>query len=157
MGRVIQVGEEAFKGDFELIPNGTKLRMSVYDIDVVPVKSGANAGKEQIDLTVKVTEEGPYRGREIRYNKLPLYDSKGAWSLVAFAEAVGWKTEKGQGVEVPDNVREVLGTEFIGKVGVGQPDQQGRVFNRVNGYQALKGGSTPAPAEEKAAKSWDEL
>lgn len=161
MARVVQVGDGAFGGNFEPIPVGTKLKVAVYEIEVVKVKSGDNAGKDQIDLTVKVTEDGEYKGREIKYNKLPLYDSKGAWALVAFAEAVGWKTEKGQGVAVPDDVSDALGTEFIAKIGqqasqkIDPNTNQPYMNNRVTGYAKLKagGGSTP-PAEKKG---WGDL
>ena len=155
MGRVIPVGDAAFGDSFEAIPVGTKLKVAVFDISETAVKSGENAGKPQLVVNFKVTEEGPYLGREIRYNNLPLYDGKGAWALVAFAEAVGWATSKETGVDVPDNVSDVLGTELIIKVGI-RSDQQGNVYNRSAGYHKAGTGTTK-PVVKDAAKTWGEV
>lgn len=159
MARVIKVGESAFSSDFTPIPVGTKLKVSVFDItEGVTGPNSQNPGSPQFVFTAKVTEEGEFAGREIRYNYISLDpNAKGAWALVAFAEAVGWPTEKGQGVSVPDDLTEVLGTEFIAKIGQ-TTGQDGNIYNRVTGYAPLRkgGGGTPPPAE-KAAKSWTEL
>lgn len=154
---VVQVGKVE-SSTFTPIPVGTKLKVSVFDISRVPVKNGPNAGKDQLDVTVKVTEEGEYFGREIRYNKLPLYAGKGAWALTAFAEAVGWETSKdAEGhtlVDVPDNLQEVLGTEFIGKIGQNTSNKenpetgQKYINNQLSGYAKLgTGGAKPAAAK----------
>lgn len=161
---IIPVGDDAFgNGSYEPIPVGTKLRVSVFEIEKTTVQNGDNAGQPQFVFTAKVTEDGAFKGREIKYNYVPLYAAaKNAWSLVAFAEAVGWKTEKGAGVDVPDNLAEVLGTEFIAKIGqtnsqktnpeTGQP----YVNNRVTGYQKVKGDGAPStPSTEPP--SWGSL
>lgn len=157
MGRVISVGNEAFQGgNFTPIPTGTKLRMSVFDIQETVGKS---SGKPQFVFTAKVTEDGEYKGREIRYNYITLDGAaKNAWALVAFAEAVGWPTDKNKGVEVPDNLNDVLGTEFVGKVGIStdQNDPE-KKYNRVTGYSKIgKGGATP-PQPKQEAVNWGEV
>lgn len=151
----VRVDEEAWgnSGEFTPIPVGTKIKVSVYDLTKVKVKTGDNAGKDQLDLTVKVTEDGPYKGREIRFTKLPLYSSRGSWALVAFAEAVGWHTEKGVGVDVPDELSDTLGTEFTAKIGQ-RTGTDNNIYNTVTGYAKLKsGGGTPEPAKKK----WGEV
>lgn len=162
MGRVVQVGEEAFGStDFEPIPAGTKLQVSVFDIEETTVQNGENVGKPQFVWTAKVTEEGEYKGREIRYNYVPLFaGAKNEWVLVSFAEAVGWKTSKESGVEVPDNLRDVLGTELVAKFGVTtsqkiNPDT-GKPYlnNRVNGTAKIKEGKGTPKAEKKG---WGDL
>jgi hypothetical protein len=162
---VIQVNEKAFEGqgEYEPIPVGTKLRVSVFDIDkTVTGPNSTNPGKDQFVFTAKVTEEGAYNGREIRYNYIPLYPEAGnAWSLVAFAEAVGWKTEKGKGVDVPENLKSVLGTEFLAKIGqtnsqkINPATDKPYVNNRVTGYAKLSGKPTPKPDDEQV--SWDDV
>jgi Protein of unknown function (DUF669). len=158
MGRVINVGSESFKGgEIKPIPQGTKVQATVYAIEEVAVKTGDNAGKPQLDVTFKVQEPGqPYNGREIRFQKIPLYDNNAAWKLVTFAEAVGWKAEDGKGVSIPDNIQEVLGTQLTIKVNEKTPDAQGRVFNEVGGYAKADttGGSVVA---SNATPSWGAL
>lgn len=159
MARVIKVGEDAFGSDFTPIPVGSKLKVSVFDIkEGVTGPNSQNPGSPQFVFTAKVTEEGEFAGREIRYNYISLDPkAKGAWALVAFAESVGWPTSKENGVELPDDLTEVLGTEFIAKIGQ-TTGQDGNTYNRVTGYAPLRKGGVPAtPPAEKAAKSWTEL
>lgn len=151
MSRVIQVGTEDFGNtEFKNIPVGTKLRASVFDIEETTSKEG----KPQFVWTAKVTEDGEFKGREIRYNYVPLHDgATNKWVLVSFAEAVGWPTSPDKGVEVPDNLRDVLGTEILITVGERTNNQTGVVYNRVTRTAKIKaGGETP-----KAKKSWGEL
>lgn len=166
MARSIAVDDKAIEsnGAFTPIPDKAKLRVSVYDItETVVKKDGPNKGKAQAEFTVKVTEEGEFKGREIKYNYLPLYAGAGnAWFLVAFAEAVGWPIDKDtKSVEVPDDLRDVLGTEFIATIQqvpsqklnpeTGQP----YINNRVNGARKIKaGGGITDPADKPA---WDKL
>jgi hypothetical protein len=154
MGRVINVGDEAYGkgGDFKPIPMGTKVQATVFAIDEVPVKSGPNAGKSQLDLTFKV-QGGEFNGREIRYQKVPLYDGPGAWKLVTFAEAVGWPHKP---VSLPDNLQSVLGTVLTIKVNEKAPDSQGRIFNEVGGY-AKATGEAGSVNTDAAAPSWGAL
>lgn len=159
MGRVINVGDDAYgKGDFKPIPSGTKLNVTVFAIEETTVRSqsSANFGQPQLDVTFKV-QDGEYAGREIRYQKIPLYDGPSAWKLTTFAEAVGWKAGKGSGVELPDNVADVLGTALVIKVQEDAPNGKGQVFNSVNGFApAGVGGSTEAQSSA-SVPSWSSL
>ncbi len=165
MGRVINVGEAAYSGsDFAPIPHGSKLRATVFAIEEVKVKSGENAGKDQLDLTFKIQQDFPYtdengksynaKGREIRFQKIPLYDSKAAWKLVSFAEAVGWPTKPS--VELPDNLQSVLGSELIIKINEDAPNAKNQIYNSVGGY-AKADGVTSTVSAEAAAPSWGAL
>jgi hypothetical protein len=152
----IKVGKEAFGNS--LIPVGLKLRMSVFDFEVGQVGSGPHQGEDRLQVTAKVTEDGEYKGKEIRYNNIPLYsDSKTDWVLAAFADAMGWKVDKDNGeIDLPDSFQSILGTEFVGKVGQRTNAQNGNVYNQVNGYAPLgKGGGGGQPAPKKA--SWDQV
>jgi len=171
MSRVIAVGDDAYgTGKFYPIPVGAKVRVSVFDIEEgVTGPNSAKPGSPQFVFTAKVVEDYEFsgvdedtyeeftanaKGREIRYNYISLDpDAKGAWALAAFAEAVGWPSEKGKGVEVPDNVKEVLGTEFIAKIGQNK-GQDGNIYNRVTGYAKAKLGGGQPPAEKKG---WGDL
>ena len=171
MVRIIGVDDKALEGsgDFDPIPDGTKLRVALFDIEETTVKSGDNAGKPQAMYTVKVVEDGPYKGREVRYNYFPLFaGAKNAWVLTAFAEAVGWKVNRegeNKGVELPDNLKDALGTEFIAKFGTTESTkinpETGKPYinNRVTGTRKIRagggGGGTPEVAGGKPA--WDSL
>lgn len=156
MGRTIQVNPENFGSSNDPIPLGERLKVSVYDIDEAVVKSGDNAGKPQLVLTVKVTEPGPYQGREIRYNNIPLYAARNAWTLVAFADAVGLKTDRDSGnVELPDNIGDLRGKEFIAKMGH-RTGNDGNIYNTVAGYAKIKSGGTETQTPT-TTKKWSEL
>jgi Protein of unknown function (DUF669). len=156
MSRVINVGQEAYKGgDYTPIPTGTQLIATVYAIEEVPVKSGPNQGKPQLDVTFKV-QGGQYNGREIRYQKIPLYDGPAAWKLVTFADAVGWDTKPA--VQLPDNLQSVLGTSLMIKVREDEPNAKKQVFNSVTGYAKANGSAaTAAAASPTATPSWGSL
>lgn len=175
-GRVITVGEESFgnNGSFAPIPNNTKLKVSVYDIEEgVSGPNSKKPGAPQFVFNAKVTEDyswvdpekGPQnaKGRELRYNYIPLDAGAGnAWALVAFAEAVGWPVDaSNKSVTVPENLREVLGTEFVAKIGQTQSQKidpetgQPYVNNRVTGYAKVKAGG--GGITEPAVKSWSDL
>lgn len=164
MARVIAVGQAAFEGqgDFTPIPAGTKLKVSVYDVkEGVAGPNSKNPGSPQFEWTAKVTEDGQFKGREIRYNYVPLDPNVGhAWNLSAFAKAVGWKTDSGKGtVEVPDDLSDVLGTEVIAKVSQTPKDDQDRIFNRVDRVFPLPkgGGGGGGGITEKAKPTWNDL
>jgi hypothetical protein len=165
MVRSIGVDDKALEGgNFEPIPDGTKLRVSLFEIEETTVQNGDNKGKPQAMYTVKVTEDGPYKGREVKYNYFPLFaGAKNGWVLTSFAEAVGWKVDKDtKVVEVPDNLADALGTEFIAKFGttkstkVNPETGQPYINNRVTGTRKIKAGAgaITEPAEKPA---WDKL
>lgn len=167
MVRSVGVDDKALEGtgDFQPIPEGAKLRVSLYDIEETVVANGPNKGKEQAMYTVKVVEDGEFKGREVKYNYVPLFSgATNGWVLTSFAEAVGWKVDKDtKTVELPDNLKDALGTEFIAKFG--QTESQkvnpntGKPYinNRVTGTRKIKsgGGAITEPAAEKPA--WDKL
>lgn len=168
MARIIAVGEAAFEnsGSFEAIPAGTRLKVSIYDVkEGVSGPNSKNPGSPQFEWTAKVTEEGKFKGREIRYNYVPLDPNVGhAWNLYAFAEAVDWPITEGangkRNIELPDDLRALLGTEVLAKIGTRTPDGQGRVFNSVDRVFPLPkgggggGGGITDPAEKP---KWGDL
>lgn len=166
MARTIAVDEKALEsGSFEPIPDGTKLRVVIYDIEETTVKSGDNKGKPQAMYTVKVVEDGAYKGREVQYNYVPLFSGNNAWVLTAFAEAVGWKVDReNKSVEVPDNLKDVLGTEVIASFRT-EPSQKlnpetGKPYinNRVKAVRKIRaGGEVPGGGGDSTKKSWTEL
>jgi len=165
MVRSIGVDDKALEGngDYAPIPTDAKLRVSIFDIEETTVKNGDNKGKPQFTYTAKVVEDGEFKGREIRYNYVPLFaGAKNGWTLTAFAEAVGWKVDKEtKTVEVPDNLKEVLGTEVIAKIGqtesqkINPETNKPYINNRVTGVRKIKsGGGITEPAVKKG---WDQL
>lgn len=165
MVRSIGVDDKALEGgEYQPIPEGTKLRVALFDIEETTVKGGDNKGKPQIMYTVKVTEDGEFKGREVTYNYVPLFaGAKNGWVLTAFAEAVGWKIDKElKTVEVPDNVKDALGTEFIAKFGqtesqkINPNTNKPYINNRVTGTRKIRagGGGITEPAVKKG---WDQL
>src|SRR6478736_5387082 len=135
MARVINVGAEAAnKGEFKLIPTGTKVRVTLYEVE--ETVTGPNAkvgpGKDQLVYTAKVVEEGEFKGRELRYNYVPLHGlGNDGFKLVQFAEALGFPVDKEGNVEIPDagGFNEYLGTEFIARVG----QQKSQKINEATG------------------------
>ena len=165
MARVIAVDEKALEqNDFSPIPDGTKLRVSIFVIEETKVKSGDNAGKNQAMYTVKVVEDGPYKGREVQYNYVPLYSGKNAWVLTAFADAVGWKVDReSKSVEVPDNLKDVLGTEVIASFReeesqkINPATNKPYVNNRVKAVRKIRGEGGGGGGTPPAKKSWGDL
>lgn len=166
MARVIAVDEKALSGDFEPIPDGTRLEVSVFEIkEGVTGPNSKKPGSPQAEFTVKVTEEGPYKGREIRYNYLPLYAGAGnAWFLTAFAEAVGWNINREtKEVTVPDDLSEVLGTKFIALIGTSESNKINEatgkpyVNNRVKGARKIKGTGGITGGAPAAEAAWNSL
>lgn len=161
MARVINVGAEAVKGngEFKLIPTGTKIKGTVYEIEeTVTGPNSKHPGQPQFMWTFKVTEDGEFKGREIRYNYVPLHNmGKDGFKLATFADAVGWAVDEETGaIEVPDNLNEVLGAEIVARVGqqtsnkVNETTGEKYVNNTVNGVikaSAYKGktGTGEAP------------
>jgi hypothetical protein len=167
MVRSIGVDDKALEGSgsFEPIPDGAKLRVSLFEIEETTVKDGVNKGKPQAMYTVKVVEDGPFKGREVKYNYFPLFaGATNGWVLTAFAEAVGWKVDKDtKTVEVPDNLSDALGTEFIAKFQqvpsqkVNPETGKPYINNRVNGVRKIKSGGGGGITEAAEKPAWDKL
>lgn len=162
MGRVINVtgdNAESKSTDFQPIPAGTKVLATVYAVEETTVRSqeSANFGKPQLDITFKVQDDR-WQGREIRYQKIPLYDGNAAWKLIAFADAVGWPHEGGV-VELPDDFNTVLGKPLVIKVDVEPANAKNQVFNRVTGYAPASSFKPDAAGSTGAsdAPSWGNL
>ncbi len=169
MVRNIAVNPEAFQGQGEYapIPPGSKVRAVIFSIkEGVSGPNSKNPGKPQAEYSVKVSEDFKFttedgreinaRGREIKYNYFPLDGTVAhAWQLTAFADAVGWKADPTRGVEVPDNLQDVLGTEVLVQVQVDvDRNDPTKKYNKVSRIAKVKGASTPAQAEQK---SWNQL
>lgn len=162
MARIIAVGQAALgDGEFTPIPAGTRIKVSVYDVkEGVAGPNSKNPGSAQFEWTAKVTEEGQFKGREIRYNYVPLDPNVGhAWNLAAFAKAVGWPIDDKGNVEVPDDLRDLLGTEILAKVGTTDPnrDEQKRVFNRIDRVFPLPKDGGGGGITEAAKPTWGDL
>jgi hypothetical protein len=168
MVRVINVGAEAAKGrgEFKLIPSGTKLKVAVYEVE--ETVTGPNAkvgpGKAQLVYTAKVTEEGEWKGREIRFNYVPLHgEGNDGWKLVTFADAVGWEADDEGNVQIPDNVTDILGVEFVARIGqsksnkINEATGEPYINNTVNGTLPLKSYKPKTPEAEKPKVSWDKV
>lgn len=165
MVRSISVDDKALEGtgEYQPIPEGARLRVALYDIEETVVANGENKGKPQAMYTVKVVEDGEFKGREVKYNYVPLFaGAKNGWVLTAFAEAVGWKIDKdSKTVELPDNLKEALGTEFIAKFGqtesqkINPNTNKPYINNRVTGTRKIKGAG--GITEPPATKAWDQL
>lgn len=162
MVRSVSVGDGAYGGgEFQNIPEGTRLKLSVYAVEESTVQSeGENKGKSQLIFTFKV-QDGQYAGREIRYQRIPLYDGTTAWRLVTFAKAIGLETKPT--VQLPDNNNELLGKTFIGQIGIGRPNSQGKQYNEVSRFfsesDESAGGSPAASSTttQTTKPSWSNL
>jgi hypothetical protein len=155
MARVVQVGAAAYEGsgDFKLIPQGEKVLATVFTIEEVPVASGDNAGKPQLNIAFKV-QGGEFNGREIRFQKIPLYDGAAAWKLVTFAKALGLDADEKKGINLPDNIQELLGRSLMIKVSI-QKDNKGIDRNQVSGFGPAEG--TADGLSAPSAPQWSSL
>ena len=162
MVRVINVSNEG--NTFELIPDGTNAIATVFDITEVPVRTGDNAGQPQWDITFKIQEPTKYAGREIRYQKIPLYNGGAKWLFQEFSEALGFPhtvvtqpdgSEQVQ-FEVPDNAASLLGKQVGVRIGV-YTDNKNVERNRIKGYAApgdVKLDDDAAPAKAASRSPW---
>lgn len=165
MVRVINVGAEAVagQGEFKLIPAGTKVKVALYEVE--ETTTGPNSkfpGEDQLMYTAKVTE-GEFKGRELRYNYVPLH-GKGndGWKLATFAEAIGLPVDTEGNVELPDvgGFNEYLGTEFVARVGqqasrkINPTTGQPYMNNTVTGTLPLKAWKGETPKAEQPKVSW---
>lgn len=169
----VKVNEKAFEtNEFHPIPVGSKVKVSVFDIkEGVTGPNSKSPGMKQFVYTAKITEDFEFpwsddqgnsgtqnaKGREIRFNYIPLDPNAGnAWALVAFAEAVGWAASKEQGVDVPDDLTDVLGTEFIATIRQSK-GQDGKTYNQIGSTAKIGKGGTKAKEDKAKVKDWNEL
>lgn len=145
MTQVFSIGTEAFENDFEVIPENTKLRARIYNIEISkrPDSFGDDAGKPYIEVTYKIDNAGKWNNREIRYVDFPLYDQRTlagkslAWRTRMWAQAHGVKTNSETGeIQLPENIEELNGSHAIITVGT-RPGKNDRTFNNVR--QVAKG------------------
>lgn len=163
MARVINVGKEAVTAnEFELIPTGTKIQVSIFEIDeTVTGPNSKHPGEPQFVYTAKVVEEGQFKGRQIKFNYVPLHNKgKDAFKLATFADAVGWAVDKETGaIEVPDNLNDVLGTQITARIGqqasqkINPATDKPYVNNTIASVAPAKS-ATGAPAAPAQTVSW---
>lgn len=91
---------EAFEqsNSYTPIPAGTYVA-TTYKVDLVQVKNGENAGKDQYNVQFRVTE-GEYAGRAV-FTYIPLYAGKAQWKTLAFFKALGYEPEPGKPFSIP--------------------------------------------------------
>ena len=148
MARTVNVGSEAVgNGLFEPAPAGTKVSAVVFEVEETTVKSkdSDNFGKEQLVVTVKITGDFQFKGsdgkpqnlkgREVRYNNVPLYAGKGGWQLAAFGQAVGWPVDDDGNVVIPDEgqvAQATQGKEIVVQLGIRTNQSDGKQYNTVS-------------------------
>lgn len=165
MARVVNVGKENVRGEFKLIPTGTKLRVTLYEVE--ETVTGPNAkvgpGKAQLVYTAKVVEDGEFKGRELRYNYVPLHgEGNDGWRLTTFAEAIGLNVSEDGEVELPDEGawNPYLGTEFIARVGqqtstkVNPETGEKYINNTISGTAPVRGDNKQKGEATKKADPW---
>ncbi len=135
MARVVNVGKDAVRSnEFKLIPTGTKIRVTLYEAE--ETKTGPNAkvgpGKDMLVYTAKVVEDGEFKGRELRFNYVPLHgEGNDGWKLTTFAEAIGLEVTPDGEVSVPEGAEwnQYLGKEFVARIG----QQKSQKINEATG------------------------
>jgi hypothetical protein len=80
------------------LPAGT-YSATVFKVDLVQVKSGENAGKDQYNVQFRVTE-GNFQGRAV-FTYIPLYAGKAQWKTLAFFNALGFEPKPGEAFSIP--------------------------------------------------------
>lgn len=147
---IFSLGSEALVNKFEPIPDKTVVEASIYEISLT--KTGPNSknpDQPQLEIKFKVTEEGKYQGREIAYQRFPLYLNGAAWKTAQLFKAAGVPvTENGDVDFDPENPESIQGKIVRIKVGVTKPNDQGNVFNEVRQLSSLK---DEAPATKSSS------
>lgn len=161
MAREVVVNPDALGGSFEPAPVGTKVIATVFDIEeTVTGPNAKNAGKPQAVVTVKIQSDFKWlgsdgkpqslKGREIRYNNVPLYgDGDNAWVLATFAEAVGWPVAENGAISIPDTHELgplTNGKEIVVQLGVrAKQDDPSTKYNTVNRWFGPGAATTKSP------------
>ena len=159
MARTVAVGNDNLGGGvFDPAPVGTKVKATIHEIEEVLIKSGENAGKPQLVVSVKIQEDFKFlgkdgkpqmlKGREVRYNNVPIYEgAKNKWVLGSFAQAVGWTIDEDGNVEIPETSELYLtqGKEVVVKLGIRTNQNDGNQYNTVAGWMVPSAKTTPSP------------
>ena len=173
MARVVNVGKDALAGgSFDPAPTGTKVKAVVYEVEETTVKSesSANFGQPQLSVTAKITSDFVFRGadgkeqnlkgREVRYNNVPLYAGNAPWQLAQFAEAVGWGTDDEGNIQIPDEGEVAVNTqgrEVVVTLGIRTSQDGSRKFQTVSRWAPAnaKTSSGGASTEKSVGSSGD--
>lgn len=172
MARTVTVNKESLGGSFAPAPAGTQVRATIHEIEETTVKSdnSPNKGAPQAVVSVKIQDDFTFtadgkpqnlKGREIRYNNVPLYvGGKNEWQLAGFADAVGWPINENGDIEIPDEgeLYHIQGKEIVVKLGI-RTSQDGRQYNTVArwlpaGSKTSAGSSGGAPAAGSGGNPW---
>ena len=118
-------------GSYTPVPAGT-YNANIYDIEVLEVKNGENAGKPQFKIQFRIAD-GQYENRRV-FSYVPLYTGKTFWKTQSFFEALGYDMKEGKfTVPAPkDLMGKILGIKL--KVVQGLEGDE----NNVSGFVALK-------------------
>lgn len=126
----INFGADAFgSSDYAPLPEGT-YNANVFEVEIVQVKNGENAGKDQFKVQFKVAE-GQFSNRRL-FTYIPLYAGKASWKTVAFFKALGYEPKPGESFNVP-TPNELAGKSLAIKVKV-VPSQDGGEENNISGF-----------------------
>ena len=148
MARVVNVGTDALgSGSFDPAPAGTKVKAVIFEVEETTVKSQSspNYGQPQIVVTAKITSDFKFqgadgttqnlKGREVRYNNVPLYAGKAPWQLAQFAEAVGWGVDDDGNIQIPDEGEVAVNTqgrEVVVTLGIRTSQDGSKKFQSVS-------------------------
>ena len=95
----INFGADAFgSSDYAPLPAGS-YNANVFEVEIVQVKNGENAGKDQFKVQFKVAE-GEFSNRRL-FTYIPLYAGKASWKTVAFFKALGYEPKPGEPFTIP--------------------------------------------------------
>ena len=145
----INFGADAFgSSDYAPLPEGT-YNANVFEVEIVQVKNGENAGKDQFKIQFKVAD-GEFSNRRL-FTYVPLYAGKASWKTVGFFKALGYEPKPGEPFTIP-TPNELAGKSLGIKVKV-VPSQDGGQENNINGFTTtsnveslLSAVTTKAPA-----------
>jgi hypothetical protein len=150
----INFGADAFgSSDYAPLPEGT-YNANVFEVEIVQVKNGENAGKDQFKVQFKVAD-GEFSNRRL-FTYVPLYAGKASWKTVAFFKALGYEPKPGEPFTIP-TPNELAGKSLGIKVKV-VPSQDGGQENNINGFTATSNvESLLSAVTAKAPASSDDL
>lgn len=123
--------EDAFASNasYSPVPAGT-YNTTVFEVKIVPVKNGENAGKDQFSVQFRIAD-GQYENRRL-FTYIPLYAGKAQWKTLAFFKALGFEPKPNEPFQIP-SPNDLSGKPVAVKVTV-VPDQNGGTDNNVAGF-----------------------